>query len=162
MSAANASAVDAALVARLAADATLQGMLPDGIYVDVAPASKTRFVIVQFQTHEIEEGFGMSLYETFRYRITARGLATTGVDANAAAFRIHELLYWMPLQPIAGYTHMETLEVERVKFTEVDAIDNDIRWQIAGGDYEIFVSPTAAGMPDEFTPTFDGRVFDVT
>jgi hypothetical protein len=68
----------------------------------------------------------------------------------------------MPLAPIDGYTHMETLQVERVKFTEVDAIDNDIRWQIAGGDYEIFVSPTATGLPSDFTPTFDGRVFDVT
>jgi hypothetical protein len=161
MSAVDVAAVDAARVARLAADATLQAMLPDGIYLDVAPAGKTRFAIVQQLTHEDVEGFGETMYEQCVYRITARGLATTGVDANAAAFRIHELLYWLPM-PIAGYTLMATTRIERVKFTEVDAIDNDIRWQIAGGDYEIFVSPATAGMPEEFTPTFDGRVFDTT
>jgi hypothetical protein len=142
MSVANTAAVDEALVAALAADATLTALLPDGVYLDVAPASKTRFVIVQAQTHEDEEGFNATMFETFRYRITARGLATTGVDANAAAFRIHELLTVPMLTPIDGYTHMATLRVERIKFTEVDAIDNDIRWQIAGGDYEISVSPT--------------------
>ena len=162
MSAANAAAVDAALFAALAADAPLQTLLPDGVYFDVAPASKTRFVIVQLQTHLIEEGFGMELYEVFQYRITARGLMTTGVDANAAAFRINQVLSWLPLAPIDGYTHMETLQVERVKFTEVDAIDNDIRWQIAGGDYEIYVSPTTGEIPSDFTPTFHGVAFDVT
>jgi len=162
MSAVDVAAVDAALVARLAADATLAALLPDGIYFDVAPGNKTRFVIVQFQTHEITDGFGMELYEVLMYRITARVLTATGVDANAAAFRIHQLLSWLPLGVIAGYTHMETLQVGRDKHMEVDAIDNDIRWQVAGGDYEIWVSPSAPGMPEEFTPTFDGRVFDVS
>jgi hypothetical protein len=162
MSAANAAAVDAALIAALAADGPLAALLPDGVYVDVAPSNRTRFVIVQAQTQEIEEGFGMELYETFRYRITARVLMTTGADANTAAFRIRELLSWLPLGPIDGYTHMETLQVERVKFTEVDAIDNDTRWQIAGGDYEIFVSPITGEIPSEFTPTFHGLAFDVT
>lgn len=163
MSAGNAAAVDAALIAALAADATLAALLPDGVYVDVAPSNKTRFVIVQAQTREITDALAdETLYEVVRYRITARVLMTTGADANAAAFRIQERLTWMPIVPIAGYTHMATIQVERVKFTEVDAIDNDIRWQVAGGDYEIWVSPSAPGMPEEFTPTFDGRVFDVS
>ena len=141
MSVADVAAVDAALVAVLAGDAALAALLPDGVYLDVAPADKTRFAIVQQQTHEDTEGFRAPLYETFQYRITARVLETTGVDANAAAYRIHVLLQDAALAA-AGYAHMTTLRVDRIKLTEVDAVDNDIRWQIAGGDYEIFVSPT--------------------
>jgi len=143
MSAADVAAVDAALIATLAADAALTALLPDGVYVDVAPSNKTRFVIVQQQTHEDVEGFGPTgLYESVQYRVTARVLASTGADVNAAAARIHALLHDQVIAAITGYAHMSTLRVERVKFTEVDAIDNDIRWQIAGGDYELFVSPT--------------------
>jgi hypothetical protein len=140
MSVADVAAVDLALLAVLAGDATLAALLPDGVYLDVAPADKRRFVIVQHQTHDDTDGFRASLYEREQYRVTARILETTGGDANAAAFRIHELLQDAPLAA-AGYAHMTTLRVERIKFQEVDAVDNDIRWQIAGGDYEIFVSP---------------------
>jgi hypothetical protein len=141
MSVADVAAVDTALVARLAGDATLATLLPDGVYLDVAPANKTRFVIVQHQTHEDSEGFGAPLWEREQYRITARVLEPSGVAANAAALRIHELLQDAPLV-VAGYGHMTTLRVERIKLTEVDDVDNDIRWQHAGGDYEVFVSPT--------------------
>jgi hypothetical protein len=142
MSAADVAAVDAALILTLAGDAELMALLPDGVYLDVAPANKTRFVIVQAQTHEDIEAFGpVAQYEEFRYRVTARVLASTGVNANTAAARIHALLHDQALTPIAGYAHMATLRVERVKFPELDAIDNDIRWQIAGGDYEVTVSP---------------------
>jgi len=141
MSTADVAAVDAALIGVLASDATLAALLPDGVYVDVAPSNKTRFVIVQQQTHEDVEGFVSALYETCQYRVTARVLESTGVNVNAAAARIHALLHDQVIAAITGYVHMTTLRIERVKFTEVDAIDNDIRWQIAGGDYEVFVSP---------------------
>ena len=141
MSTADVAAVDAALIGVLASDATLAALLPDGVYLDVAPSNKTRFVIVQQQTHEDVEGFVSALYETCQYRVTARVLEATGVNVNAAAARIHALLHDQVLTSVAGYVHMATLRIERVKFTEVDAIDNDIRWQIAGGDYEVFVSP---------------------
>ena len=141
MSTADVAAVDAALIGVLASDATLAALLPDGVYLDVAPSNKTRFVIVQQQTHEDVEGFVSALYETCQYRVTARVLEATGVNVNAAAARIHALLHDQVIAAITGYVHMTTLRIERVKFTEVDAIDNDIRWQIAGGDYEVFVSP---------------------
>ena len=160
MSVADVAAIDAALVATLTSDATLGTLLPDGVYLDVAPADKTRFVIVQHQTTADTEGFRETLYEEARYTVTARVLAATGIDVNTAARRIHELLKDATLL-IAGYVHSSTLRVERVKFTEVDAIDNDIRWQIAGGDYELFVSPTTGPSPAP-TPTFHGLAFDVT
>ena len=139
---ADVAAVDAALLARLAGDAPLAALLPGGVYLDTAPANETRFAIVEHRTHEDVEGFDTALYETFQYRVTARVLETTGVDANAAAYRIHELLEDAPLAAIAGYAHMTTLRVDRIKRTEVDAIDNDLHWQHAGGDYEVFMSPT--------------------
>jgi hypothetical protein len=141
MSVANAAAVDAAVIAALAGDAALLTLAPDGVFRDVAPANATRFVVVQQQTHEDVEGFRAPVYEVFQYRITARILETTGGDADAAADRIHALLQDAPLT-VAGYTWMSTLRVERVRLTEIDAIDSDLRWQHAGGDYEIFVSPT--------------------
>ena len=141
MSVADVAAVDAALISVLAGDAALRALCPDGVYLGTAPAGLSRFVIVQQQTHVDVEGFGApALYEEFRYSVTARVLETTGVSANAAAYRIHELLQDQPLT-IAGYTHMSTLRVERVHYPDIDAIDNDLRWQHAGGDYEIAVSP---------------------
>jgi len=140
MSVVNAAAVDIALVGALAADATLTALVPDGIWLDVGTRNMTRYVVVQHQIHTDDDGFGGTLYETFRYRITARVLQTTGGDVNAAADRIHQILQDQ-LLTIAGYTHGSTLRVERVKTTEIDPVDNDIRWQVAGGDYELFVSP---------------------
>lgn len=141
MSVANSAAVDAAVIGVLAGDAALMALCPDGVFVDVASAGSTRFVIVQLQVHEDLEGFRAPLYESFRYRITARVLETSSSGADAAADRIHVLLQDQIISAIVGYTHMSTLRVERVRVTDVDAIDNDIRWQMAGGDYEIHVSP---------------------
>jgi hypothetical protein len=73
--------------------------------------------------------------------VTARALMTAGVDINAAAARIHAVLYDAVIGPIAGYTHMGTDFVDRTKYIEVDSRDTDVRWQIAGGDYDVHVSP---------------------
>jgi len=141
MSVADLAAVDAALVAVLSADATLQGLCPDGVYRDTAPAGSSRYVIVSLITHVTEEGFGAALYERFVYAVKAVLPATTGVDANAAALRIHGLLYRTILAPIAGYTHMATLRLEPIRYMDGDAIDDDLRYQHAGAQYEISVSP---------------------
>jgi len=144
MSVANVAAVDAAIVAVLAADLELAALAPDGVWLTVAPASRpprTGFVIVQPQTHEDIDGFRAPLYETFQYRVTAWRLAKSPAPADAAAYRIHQLLEDTVLT-IAGYTHMSTLRVERVgPEVQIDPIDNDLRWQMAGADYEVFASP---------------------
>jgi hypothetical protein len=141
MSVSDAAQVDAALVTLLASDATLAALLPDGVFMDVAPAGKTKFAIVSLEAHEDTEGFGAALYERSVYMVKAVVLATSGIDADTAAFRIHTLLQ-STILAIAGYTHTSTLRLERVRYPEVDAIDADVRWQHSGGHYEIFVSPT--------------------
>jgi len=138
---ANVAAVDAAVIALLAGDAALMALVPDGVWRVVAPAGATRAITVQLQTHEDIEGFGAPLYEEFRYRIVAHLLTTSVADGDAAAARIHTLLQDTVLAPIVGYTHMATLRVEVISEQDPDPIDNDLRWQLAGGDYEITVSP---------------------
>jgi len=140
MSVANAAAVDAALIAVLAGDAALMALLPDGVYMSVGPPDMTRFVEVQLQTHEDVEAFRAPAYEVFRYTVKAIVLDPSTATSDAAAYRIHELLQDAPLV-IAGYTHMSTLRVERVRYPDPDAVDSDLRWQHAGGDYEVYVSP---------------------
>lgn len=141
MSVADVAAVDAALVARLAGDAQLQALVPDGVYLGFAASGLTRFVLVEPITHDDTEGFRAPLYETFLYAVTARVRLTSGVDVDAAAFRIHTLLQDQVLT-VAGYTHMATLRSNRIRYPEPGAQDNDIRWQVAGAVYEIVVSPT--------------------
>jgi len=145
MSVANVAAVDAAIVAVLAGDAALTALVPDGVWLTTAPARRplrTGFVIVQHQTHGDTEGFRAAMYEEFRYRVTAWVLSPSPAPAAAAAYRVHELLEDTVITGITGYTHMSSLRVDRVgPDVQIDPIDNELRWQIAGADYEVFVSP---------------------
>jgi hypothetical protein len=132
--------VDAALIDVLADDPTLAGLLPDGVFVDVASAKAQRFVIVQLLSHEDTDGFTTAAFERFVYLVKAVVLSTSGADIKGASLRIHELLQRVPMA-IVGYSHMSTVRTERVRYTEVDSVESDIRWQHRGGHYEIFVSP---------------------
>jgi len=138
------SAVDAAVIGKLAGDPVLSTLLPDGVFVDISRAGATRFVLVSLITHEDADAFTTTAYERFLYLVKAVAMATSAADVAAdvkgAAFRIHELLQRAPLT-ITGYAHMSTVRTERIRYTEVDAIDSDIRWQHRGGHYEVFVSP---------------------
>ena len=133
---------DAALVAILSGDPTLQSLLPDGVYIDVAPAGKTRVVLVSQIAHQDTEGLGLSsLYQRSVYAVKAVVLAKSPVVADQAAYRIHTLLHGAGLGTLDGYTHMSTLRVGRIRFAQPDATDADLRWQHSGAHYEIFVSP---------------------
>lgn len=137
---ADSSAIDAALLAKLA-DPTLAGLCPDGVHFDVAPQSKTRFVIVQLVIHEDTDGFDTPrAWERAVYLVKAVILESSGGDVKAAAARIDALLQRVPLT-ITGYDHMTTLRRERIRYLEVDAVAANIRWQHRGGQYEIYASP---------------------
>ena len=134
------NAVDTAVIAILAGDPTLAALLPDGVFVDVGKPGATRFVLVSHVAHEDEDAFGSTVFERCVYLVKAVALSTTGADVAGASFRIHELLQRVPLA-ITGYAWMATLRRERIRYTEVDSVDSDIRWQHRGGHYEVFVSP---------------------
>ncbi len=139
---ADASDVDAAIVEKLASDATLMSMMTDGVFIDVSPSGKTKCVIVSLVIHEDHYMFGAEAYERSLYLIKAVEKSSTGTTIKAAAARIHTLMQDVEL-PIAGYQHMLTQREERVRYTEVDLDDNDARWQHRGGRYAVFVSPDA-------------------
>ena len=133
------SAVDAALVAKLGADATLLGYMPNGVYIDEAPPGMTRFVIVSVVEAHDEAQFSSRAYEDVTYLVKAVALSTTVADIRAAAARIDALLEHGTLAP-TGYTLMTMRRIERVRTTEVDEVDKSLRWHHRGGRYQVMVS----------------------
>lgn len=137
------SDVDAALVSLLAADATLTGYMPDGVFVDIAPNSKTKFVIVSLVAHNDNYMFGGEAYEQSVYLVKAVDNATSGVTVKSAAARIQALLQDAILS-VTGYAASPISRDERIRYTEVDDINQDIRWQHRGGHYSVLMSPASA------------------
>lgn len=140
------SEIDAALVAALAGDGTLSALTTDGVWMDMAPNGKTKFVIVSLIIHEDMNSFDGRALERATYLVKAVEQNVSGAITKAAALRIDEVLQDQPLT-ITGYTHLVTRRVERVRYTEVDDVNADIRWQHRGGRYEIVVSPDETGSP---------------
>jgi hypothetical protein len=115
-------------------------LCPDGVFMDVAPSGKSTFVIVSLAAHADEPMFNGTAFEQATYLVKAVDRSTSGGTVKAAAARIHALLQDVPLS-VTGYDHMLTRRSERIRYTEVDEIDKDIRWQHRGGRYDVFVSP---------------------
>lgn len=128
------------MIAKLANDATLTDLMTDGVYMDVVPSGKTKFVIVSQVIHEDEYVFEGRAFERFTYLVKAVSLDTSGTDVKTAAARIDTLLQGVALT-ITGYSHCLTRRTERLRMTEVDDVNHDIRWQHRGGRYEVVVSP---------------------
>jgi hypothetical protein len=140
---ADASDVDAAICARLAADAELSALMPDGVWFDIAAPGSERFVLVSLQTHEDDDVFGERAYERFDYLVKAVQLGSSAVDVKAAALRIDELLHDAVDLVVAGYSTMFCRRIERFRFQEYDAA-SETRWNHRGGDYELWLQPMTA------------------
>jgi hypothetical protein len=136
---ADSSDIDNALVTKLAADATLLALCPNGVYVDEAPPGSTRFVIVSLVDENDEGIFGARAVEDALYQVEAQMLTTAGGNIKAAAARIDALLEQGTLT-VAGYSVMALFRESRIRLTEVDAVDNSIRWLRRGGNYRLVVS----------------------
>jgi hypothetical protein len=135
------SAIDAALVVKLGADATLLALCPNGVYVDEAPPGSTRFVIVSLVGEDDEATYGQGrTVEDALFQVEARMLSTVaGADIKAAAARIDVLLEDQPLT-VTGYTWMTLHRESRIRTTEVDEADPSIRWYRRGGHYRLQMS----------------------
>lgn len=143
------SDVDNALLARLAADATLAALLPDGVWFGEAPDGLTAFVLVSlitaidvpiFQRRAIEDGL---------YQVTAVGHSArvSSEVIKAAAAQIDAILDPQPPAPpadlvIVGYGVMNLERTERIRVTEIDDLDPAIRWFHRGGRYQLMVAPS--------------------
>lgn len=138
----NVTEVERALIGKLAADATLATLLPDGVYYDVAPIGSTKFAIVSLSTSRgLDE---LNDAETFRaliYVVKAVALGSGSDTVAAADIRIQEIVDRQPLDlaPEAGATLMVARWVDRIRYTE---ILNGDAWQHRGARYEITVTPT--------------------
>lgn len=137
------SDIDNALRALLGADATLLAAMTNGVYQDEAPPKSTRFVIVSLVDETDVQKFGGRSHEDTFYLVKAvarsqYGGAPVG-DVKAAAARIDALLDAQVLT-VSGYSHMVMQREDRVRFTEVDEIDTDIRWHHRGGHYRVVQS----------------------
>jgi hypothetical protein len=135
------SEIDTAILAKLNGDAQLLALLPQGAHWDEAPPGSTRFVIVSLVDAVDEPQFGGRSYENDLYLVKAVALSTaiTATNMRLAAARIDALLERGTLTP-TGYSLMTMEREERIRLTEVDDVDPDIRWFHRGGRYRVVVS----------------------
>src|SRR5262249_44269731 len=119
MAISNSSDLDNGLITVLHTDATLHGLLPDGVYMDEAPQGSRRFAIVHVADAFDRGVFEQRAIETVVYLVEARSLSTENVDMKAAAQRIDELLENL-IPTIAGYQVLDVVRMNRVRLTEVD------------------------------------------
>jgi hypothetical protein len=138
------SDIDNALLAKLGADAQLLALCPDNVYWDIAPHGAQRFVTVSLVTATDESTYDAGpAIESILYAVKA-SLLNNNTDAGLAAARIHELLHNQTLT-VAGYTCMTMHRDEddpRIRMTEVDDKDPQIRWYHRGGNYRVEMTPT--------------------
>lgn len=139
------SDIDTAVVQRLASDAQLTALLPDGVWFDDAPQGKQRFALVSLVIARDEGQMaapgGRRALEDVLYLVRAVLLATNSANAKAAAARIDALLDDHVLT-IPGYACLAVQRVERFRGTEVDPVDASLRWQHRGGHYRVLVTRT--------------------
>jgi hypothetical protein len=132
-------AIDAALIALLAGDATLSALMPDGVYYDVADADAEKFVIVSLAESHDEPEFQQRAWEENLYLVKAVALDSSAADVRAAAARIDALLENGTLT-VSGLTCMSITREQRLRIVEDDDVDAAIRWQHLGGYYRVMMS----------------------
>jgi len=137
-------AIDEAVLALLRADSVLAGLLPDGIYFDIADPGSTRYAVVTIVTAVDQAQFGGRLWEDVIYLVKATMFGSSQASQlRQAAARIDELLEDQPIVA-TGYAWMSSYRVLRVRYPEVDQHDPTIRAFHRGGQYRIQMTPVAA------------------
>lgn len=141
---ANTSALDAALFARLSADATLQTLAPGGVWRDVAPqGTATPYVVLAQVSHSDHYELGGEAYEELIVVVDAIAQGPSASGSIAAYNRIHALLQDASLAPVTGYRVLVCQRFDRIAETELDPANADRRYQHRGGTYQILAQATA-------------------
>jgi hypothetical protein len=137
------SDLDAAVVDLLWADATLKALVPDGVFMDVAPANAKQFVLVSIMDEHDEDTFEGRAWEDTLYAVRAVESSTVATkNIKAAAARIDQLLE-RAVVTATGYVFVSSGREQRLRNTEIDAIDKSIRWQHRGGQYRLMATLAA-------------------
>jgi hypothetical protein len=131
------SNIDSAIISALLADTTLMAMMPDGVYYDEANPGATRFVIVSLVEEFDQPAFNKRVMEEGVYLVKAVALSTSGGDVKGAAARIDAILEDSRKLSAAGFFISDVHRIERVRTTEVDDQNEDLRWQHRGGRYRV-------------------------
>jgi hypothetical protein len=136
----DASEIEKALIAKLASDAQLQALLPDGVFWDLARQGSEYFVVVSLSTSRgLAEFQDRDTMRAFVYTVKGVALGTDSDPIKEADERIHALLDRGTLDlTAAGCTLMLMRWVDRVRYTETVAAET---WQHRGARYEITVTP---------------------
>src|SRR4029453_7516396 len=151
------TAIDVALLARLQADTTLQGLLPDGIHWAEAPPDVKQCGIVSLIIAEDHGVFGGRGIESILYLVKAVVFGLDAVPANDAAARIEVLLEDQPLT-VATYAGMTCHREERIGYVDVDDRDPLLRWQHRGGPFRVEMSLLLKGAAMAILSGRNGQV----
>jgi hypothetical protein len=139
-------AVDSAVIGLLQNDATLKGLLPDGVFFDSAPQGAQRFAIVSISDHADDYLFeGKKAFERFEYFVKAVIFSNSASDARKACTQIDALLQNADtrLAP-TGYRVLRCQRLAYRRYSEPD-VNPAQHWQHEGGNYELDVVPTTEG-----------------
>lgn len=139
----DANEVDKAVIAKLSADATLAGLLPGGVFWDLAPAGSTQFVLVSLSdSRALPELRERDTFNQFIYLVKAVAKGTNTAPTAAADKQIRALLDHGTLDlRAAGGELMVMRWLDRVRYTEQASASAET-WQHRGGRYEVTVTPT--------------------
>lgn|SRR5262249_19984737 len=138
--------LDGAVIAALQADAALTAIATDGVwYGNGAMVTARRFVtIMRMQGHVEPEFDPIAAYYDLPYQIRCVLQTKSTTDVNTAAERIHAVLNRN--EPAIVATGFRTLYCELefpIRYDQIDTSNPDIHWQHAGGQYRLWVMPTA-------------------
>lgn len=143
------SDLDAAVVNVLQADATLHGLMPDGVFFDSAPPGLKRFVLVDlFDSFDRTTYAGRRVFEAPLYAVRAVGLSSTSPNMKGAAKRIDELLGDAVLT-VPGYGDVHSFKADdapRIRHDEPNETDATIVFKNRGAHYRLH-----AAIPDNAT-----------
>lgn len=140
--------VDAALLAKLQADAQLLAIVTDGIYFGEAKSGALKFCQVA-QVDESDETMFVDVpsqgvaYESILYQIKAVIQNTSAVPGVNAGVRIQAVMRALTAATFtpANYRLMDVTRTQRIRYTERDKVNADLIWQHHGAQYEVRVVP---------------------
>jgi hypothetical protein len=136
------SAIDDALIARLASDGELGTLLPQGVWFGTAPPNLTAYVRVQLVDSGDQWVFGGGrLFEWREYSVEAIAVVNTArptgaPDVDLAAAQIDFLLHDHPLDA-TNYTPMACLRRYALRADLDDDADHQLQWRFRGGRYYV-------------------------
>jgi hypothetical protein len=134
------SLIDSALIQKLANDAQLKSLLPDGVFFGEAPPNLRNFAIVSIVEELDVAEFQRRAIEDTLYEIKAVCFGTGATNDKAAAARIDALLEDQVLA-VTGFDCVGMTREKRIRYPEPDDLDPSIRWQHRGGLYRVQMAP---------------------